>query len=131
MLVVDASAMHYALAETTFVARRLRRRLEGESVGIPELHDLEMLASVRGRLLAGKLGLEDAERVLARHAVLPLERFSHVALRSRIWELRDNLTAYDAAYVALAETLGAPLLTSDGRLARVPGVRCKVEVVSE
>ncbi len=60
---------------------------------------------------------------------MALERYSHMPLLPRIWQLRDNLTAYDAAYVALAEALGAPLVTADARLARAAGVRCEVEVL--
>ena len=58
-------------------------------------------------------------------------RYPHTSLVERIWSLRENLTAYDAAYVALAETLGAPLVTLDSRLARVPGVRAAVEVYGQ
>ena len=60
-------------------------------------------------------------------AVFPLQRYSHEPLLPRIWELRENLTAYDAAYVALAEALDAPLLTGDERIARASGVRARVE----
>jgi predicted nucleic acid-binding protein len=62
--------------------------------------------------------------------LLPLRRYPHGPLLSRIWELRDNLTVYGAAYVALAEALDAPLLTVDARLARAPGVRCQVELLN-
>jgi predicted nucleic acid-binding protein len=55
-------------------------------------------------------------------------RYPHAPLAARIWDLRENLTAYDAAYVALAETLGAPLITMDARLAQAPGIRAAVEV---
>jgi predicted nucleic acid-binding protein len=61
---------------------------------------------------------------------LPVERASHRPLLARCWELRDNLSVYDAAYVALAEALGTPLLTADARLAKAPGLKCAVEVLS-
>ena len=72
----------------------------------------------------------------ARHALsdlasLPLLRSSHVSLLHRCWELRANLTTYDTAYVALAEALAVPLLTTDRRLARAPGARCDIEVISD
>ncbi len=63
-------------------------------------------------------------------ADLPMARVSHRPLLRRCWELRDNLTVYDAAYVALAESLDATLVTADARLARAPGVRCAVELLS-
>jgi len=60
---------------------------------------------------------------------LPVERVSHRLLMERCWELRDNVTVYDAVYVALAELLDAPLVTADGKLAKAPGIRCDVEVL--
>jgi len=63
-------------------------------------------------------------------AALPLRRVPHLPLLGRVWELRDNLTAYDAAYVALAEALDALLLTADGAMGKVSGVRCEVEVLA-
>ena len=61
---------------------------------------------------------------------LPIRRLPHAPLLPRIWALRDNLTAYDAAYVALAEAIGAPLLTADRKLARAPGIDCEVELLA-
>ena len=63
-------------------------------------------------------------------ALLPLARVGHVALLDRIWELRENVTVYDGAYIALAELIGATFLTADVRLARSPGTRCEIEVLS-
>jgi predicted nucleic acid-binding protein len=60
---------------------------------------------------------------------MPLQRIPHTALIRRVWELRDNVTPYDAAYVALAEVLGATLLTADIRLSRAPGIQCQVETL--
>lgn len=76
-----------------------------------------MIPENEARLLVNSLG------------ALGIARRSHLPLIPRIWELRDNLTAYDAAYVALAEALRCPLVTSDARLAFVPGIRCEVEVI--
>jgi predicted nucleic acid-binding protein len=82
------------------------------------------------RLLAGRaISSERAEIALAALERLALRRWSHAALRRRIWALRANLTAYDAAYVALAERLRCSVLTRDGRLARVSGHRGRIEVV--
>lgn len=76
----------------------------------------------------GELFPERARQALEDFAALPLERYSHELLLSRVWRLRDNLSAYDAAYVALAEILGARLLTRDGRISRAPGHTAQVEV---
>jgi predicted nucleic acid-binding protein len=59
---------------------------------------------------------------------MSISRYAHTAMLPRIWELRDNVSAYDASYIALAETLEAPLVTRDARLARAPGIRAEVEV---
>ncbi|WP_017936018.1 type II toxin-antitoxin system VapC family toxin [Nocardioides sp. Iso805N] len=131
MLVVDTSAMLKALADQDFTARRLRRLFRDEQLAVPEVHDLEMVSAVAGNLRGGNLDPAAAETALAHHAALRLRRHSHRPLLSRIWELRDNLSPYDASYVALAERLDARLITSDARLARAPGVRCPIEVVTD
>ena len=131
MLVVDASAMHYALAGNSFTARRLRRRIRTERTAVPEVHDLEVLATVRGLLIARKSTAAEAEEVLADHGRLDLLRYSHAPLRTRIWELRHNLTAYDAAYVALAEALDATLITGDAGIGSAPGTRCEIDLISD
>jgi len=69
-------------------------------------------------------------RALADLALLPLRRVGHVALLDRIWELRDDVTVYDGAYVALAELASATLVTADARLSRAPGVRCAIEILA-
>lgn len=95
----------------------------------PELLDVEVLQVLRRYALGGELSEtrgEDAARDLAD---LPIERYSHTMLLPRVWELRSNLTAYDAVYVALAEELGATLLTRDSRLARAPGIVASIELV--
>ncbi len=79
---------------------------------------------------AGIMSLPRALTALADLQTMRLSRRSHGPLLDRIWELRDNVTPYDAAYVALAEALGVTLLTADARLARAPGPRCAIEVLS-
>ncbi len=79
-------------------------------------------------MLRGDVSRARSEEVRADFDGLRWSRYSHVAFLDRIWELKDNLSAYDAAYVALAETLNAPLVTTDARLARAPGIRAAVEV---
>ena len=95
----------------------------------PHLIDVEVAQVVRRYAAAGELDAERGREALADLADFPLLRYPHDLLLQRIWELRNNLTAYDAAYVALAEVLGAPLLTRDRRLAAAPGHHAKVELV--
>lgn len=129
MIVVDASIVASALGDDGSDGERARRRLAGERLVAPELIDLELASAWRRAARAGRLGPRRAGQALSDLADLPLARASHQPLMSRIWELRDNLTPYDAAYVALAEALEAALLTADRRLARAPGVRCEIELL--
>jgi len=96
----------------------------------PELIDLELTSVFRGLTRAKKLTVRRAEDALVDLAALPLERAAHRHLIQRCWELRGNLTPYDAAYVALAELLAVSLITADRRLAQAPRIRCPVEVLS-
>jgi predicted nucleic acid-binding protein len=100
------------------------------TVEVPSVFDLEVLQTIRnlefGKVLSGRA----QETALHNLAALRATRYDHVALRSRIWSLRHNLTAYDAAYVALAELLEARLLTTDARLARSSGHKAEVELVA-
>jgi predicted nucleic acid-binding protein len=84
---------------------------------------------VRRYAAAGEVDAERGREALADLADFPLRRYPHDFLLTRVWELRNNLTAYDAVYVALAEALGAPLLTRDRRLAAAPGHHAQVELV--
>ncbi|HKF81647.1 MAG TPA: type II toxin-antitoxin system VapC family toxin [Solirubrobacterales bacterium] len=129
MIVVDASVLAPALADDGADGDRVRERLRGEQLVAPELIDLEVVSTLRRAARAGRLDERRSGQVLTDLEVLPLRRVPHLPLLSRIWELRDNLTAYDAAYVALAETLQIVLLTADGPLGRAPGMRCEVEVL--
>lgn len=129
MLVVDASVLAPALADDGPDGDAARARLRGQSLVAPELIDLEMTSVIRRRLQAGDL--EDRRAVLALGDLmeLPLRRASHRPLLARCWELKQNLTVYDAAYVALAELLDAVLITADSRLANAPGPRCRFELL--
>ena len=111
-------------------ARRIRERM-AQSDGdlhVPHLFEVEVLSVLRRFSLRGELSQERARLALGRLSTMRLTRYPHTALLSRLWELRDNVTIYDAAYIALAETLGTPLVTTDARLARAPGIRAAVEV---
>lgn len=124
MIVIDASVLATALGDDGGDGDRMRDALAGEELAA-EIIDLEV-ASVWRRTLTddrrAALALCDLED-------LPLARAPHLPLLPRCWELRHNLTPYDAAYVALAEALGSELVTADRRLARAPGLACPIKVV--
>lgn len=130
MLVTDAGAVVRAIADDGPDGARARARLHGEQLRAPELIDLEVVSVLRRLLATGRLDERRAALALRDLEDLPLERAPHLPLLPRCWELRHNLTPYDAAYVALAEALEVELLTADARLARAPGLRCAVSVVS-
>ncbi len=110
-------------------AARVRERLKGvEEVHVPHLFDVEVLHALRGHSLRGNLSEEKSRLILGLLHEMKAVRYPHAPLTARIWELRENLTAYDAVYVALAEVLDAPLLTTDHRLARASGIRAAIEV---
>ncbi|MGL5930105.1 MAG: type II toxin-antitoxin system VapC family toxin [Dermatophilaceae bacterium] len=129
MLVVDASVLAVALGDDGADGDRARARLRGEALTAPELIDLEVTSVWRRRHRAGWMPARRVRLALDDLVDLPVRRVPHRALLGRCWELRDALTPYDAAYVALAETLNAVLLTSDRKLARAPGLKCAVEVL--
>jgi predicted nucleic acid-binding protein len=130
VIVVDASVLAPALADDDADGDRVRLRLRGEQLVAPELVDLEVLSTLRRAVRAGRLDARRSGQALDDLAALPLRRVAHLPLLTRAWELRDNLTAYDAAYVALAESLRALLLTADGGIKKASGVRCDVEILS-
>jgi predicted nucleic acid-binding protein len=129
VLVVDASVLVVALADDSADGDQARARLRGEHLAVPELADLEVSSVLRRQVRAGALDLRRAGLALDDLAALPAQRAPHRPLLARCWELRDNLTVYDAAYVALAEAMQATLLTGDERLARAPGPRCLIETL--
>jgi predicted nucleic acid-binding protein len=130
VIVVDASVLATALSDDGSDGERLRTRLDAESVlCAPEIVDLEVAMAWRRQLVAGWLDEHGAQQALNDLATLNLVRAPHLPLMPRIWDLRDNLTPYDAAYVALAEALDATLLTADAKSTRAPGLRCEVELV--
>jgi len=130
MIVADASAIVEMLLVSA-VGRRLQQRLfaPGETLHAPHLVDVEVAHALRRYCLGGTMAPSRGQAALEVLAGLRLIRHRHEALLPRIWELRDNLTAYDAAYVALAEALGAPLVTRDAALARSTGHSAAVELV--
>jgi len=130
MLVVDASAILEVLLNTPDGARVAARLFApGETLHAPHLLDLEVAQVLRRYALAGDVDSQRGRHALEDLADLPLTRYPHGLLLSRIWELRRNVTAYDAAYVALAEALAAPLVTRDAALASARVHRARVELL--
>jgi predicted nucleic acid-binding protein len=130
VVVVDASVIAPALTHEDELGDRLRERLRRERLAAPALIDLEVASIWRGYYRAGRLSARRAEGALTDLAGMPLQRAPHGPLMPRIWELSDNLSTYDAAYVALAEAMDTVLLTGDARIARAPGIECEVELLT-
>lgn len=130
MIVVDASAVIELLLQTD-LGLRVESRLfrDGAELHVPHLLDVEVAQAMRRLVKAGDLGPERVQQALDDLMVLGLHRHPHHDLLARIWEMRDNLSAYDAAYVALAEALPAVLVTCDRPLGGAPGHVAVVEVV--
>lgn len=125
MIVLDASAAVLGLLNDG----EARAILQADTVACPHLADSEVVHALRSRVLRGDLDASTADKVVAVWQRLGLERLSVAGLLGRVWELRENLSGYDATYVALAEALEVSLVTADGRLARAPGPRCTITVV--
>lgn len=125
MVVVDASVMIEALVGNPVT----QDALTGVALYAPYLIDSEVLHAFRRQVLAGRLSSDAALLALGTLRTLGLTRYPSFALYERMWELRDNVSAYDATYVAVAEALGCPLVTADARLAGAPGVRCSITLV--
>jgi predicted nucleic acid-binding protein len=130
LIVIDASVLASALVDDGPDGDKARARLRGEYLTAPELIDLEVTSVLRRHQAAGHLDDRRAAQALADLVDLPMRRTPHLPLLARCWELRANITAYDAAYFALAEAIDGTLLTADERLSRAPGIRCSVEVLS-
>jgi predicted nucleic acid-binding protein len=129
VLVVDASVLATALADDGNDGDRARARLSGQTLAAPQLVDLEVTSVLRRLTLSGQLPEQRAAQALDDLVDLPIQRAAHTALLARCWQLRATVTAYDAAYVALAELLDVVLVTADGRLSRAAGPRCTVELL--
>ena len=130
MIVLDASALVELLLNTA-AGRTIATRIADPalSLHVPHLADIEVTQALRRYVNDGDLEAADAAIALADLRALDLERHAHEPLLDRVWALRHHLSAYDAVYVALAEALDTVLLTCDGRLARAPGTRPRVELV--
>ena len=130
MIVVDASVVVELLLQTAAAPAIRDRVFSGdEALHAPALMDIEVAQVMRRYTDRGELAAARGRVALDLLRQLPIDRHDHRALLARIWSLRANLTAYDAAYVALAEALGATLVTRDSRLAKATGARTRVDVI--
>jgi predicted nucleic acid-binding protein len=129
LIVVDASAAVEVLLGLPRSGAVGTRLLAARQIHGPQLLDLEVLQVLRRMVLSRELEDGRARQAVDDLASLRIRRWSHVPLRERVWELRRNVTAYDAVYIALAERFDCPLLTCDARLARSSGHRVRVEAL--
>jgi predicted nucleic acid-binding protein len=128
LVVVDASLI-LAIIAGDDRSPQLLDRIASHEMHAPHFIDLEVIQTVRKTVLHKHATLTAANASLATFARLPILKHAHSPLLERIWELRDNFSAYDATYVALAELLGVPLLTRDARMSRATGHRVPIEFV--
>ncbi len=126
MIVVDASVVIAGLLVSGPAGDTARDALRSQQAHAPHLLDVEATSAIRRWVLSGRLTVDEGRASLRDLRDLAIARHAHDPLLDRALDLRDSVSAYDAVYVALAELLGAPLLTADLRLARAPGVRCAV-----
>lgn len=130
MIVVDASILANAVGDDGQAGRAARARLlAAADASAPDLVDVETVSVLRKRWLAGDLTARRFRSAIDDLLALPLVRVPTGPLMPRAYELRANVTAYDAAYIALAEGLACTLITADARLAKAPGIHCTVEVL--
>lgn len=129
MLVVDASVLAPVVADAGSDGQRFRERLRGETLIGPDLLRVEVASVLRRHSGNGSLTAQQANAAIDDLLAFPITVYPTAPLLRRVWELRPNVTAYDACYVALAEAAGFPLLTADRRLANAPGLQCALEVL--
>ena len=130
MIVLDASALLEFLLQTPLGTRVEARLFRGkDELHSPHLVDVEVTQGLRRLVRAGEVSADRAAEAIADLVDLNLHRHPHLDLLSRAWKLRENVTAYDAMYVALAEALDAPIVTCDTPLAKAPGHRARIEAI--
>jgi predicted nucleic acid-binding protein len=129
VIVVDASVLANVVGDDGDDGDRARATLVGEEVSVPDLVDVEVVSVLRRRWLAKTMTARRFAAAIDDLAMLPADRYPALPFMPRAYELRANVSAYDATYVALAEHLGCTLLTADARLATAPGPRCAITVL--
>jgi predicted nucleic acid-binding protein len=131
VIVVDASALLEFLLQTP-LGTRVQARLFGnhDEFHSPHLADVEVTQGLRRLVRTGDLSRDRAAEAIADLADFDLHRHAHVDLLTRAWKLRENVTVYDAMYIALAEALDAPIVTCDAPLGIAPGHRARIEVIA-
>lgn len=130
MIVVDASVLANALADDDADGDAARDELRAAGrVTAPDLVDVETVSVLRKRWLSRTLTDQRFDAAVAHLRQLQFERVPTLRMMRRAFELRANVSAYDACYVALAEMLECELVTADGRLARAPGPRCAIRIL--
>lgn len=129
-VVVDSSAVVALLADAGPAGQWVETTITSASLFAPQLLPFDVSNILRRHALAGILDASAATLAHADLVALPIDLFPHEVIANLVWELRANITAYDGAYVALAETLAAPLITLDERLARAPGTHCRMVTYS-
>ena len=131
MIVIDASVVSNVVGDDGAAGRLARARIAAAAaVSAPDLVDVDTVSVLRKRWLAGGLTARRFRSAIEDLRALPIVRFPSGPLMFRAYELRANVTPYDATYVGLAEGLDCTLVTGDGRLARAPGIKCKVEILT-
>jgi predicted nucleic acid-binding protein len=131
MIVVDASALLELLLQTSLGARvEARLFRDDDDLHAPHLLDVETVQGLRRLVRTGEVSSGRADEAIADLTDLDLQRHAHVDLLGRAWKLRDNISAYDAMYVVLAEAIEAPVVTCDTRLSMASGHRAQIEVIS-
>ena len=131
VIVVDASVLADALIDDGPIGDAARAELTGDPHwAAPSQLLVEVMSVIRGKVLGGKLGPARAQEAIGVLPSLVIDEVGVAALLDRMWQLRGNVSAYDAAYVAAAELLACPLVTGDGRLAKASGVRCEIRLLA-
>jgi predicted nucleic acid-binding protein len=130
LIVVDASVLANVVGDDGADGQRTRRELRAAGdLSAPDLLDVETVAVLRKRWIGGTITARRFSTAISDLEAMALERYPTLPLMRRAYELRANVTAYDATYIALAEALQCDLLTADNRLANAPGTRCVIRVI--
>jgi predicted nucleic acid-binding protein len=130
LIVVDASVLANVVGDDGMDGRRARREIRSAGdVSAPDLVDVETVAVLRKRWVAGTISERRFATAVVDLEMVGLDRYPTLPFMRRAFELRDNVTAYDATYVALAEILGCELVTADQRLVNSPGPRCVIRLL--